>query len=124
MKARPLSVTIVSWLFVLLGSISLVSGLLPFAGANAAQLIAEFKTHWMVHLAHLASLVGGLFMLRGHNWARWLVVAWMVFHLVIGALNGWLTFLTHAVIFSVIFYFLFRRTASEYFAGPALANSH
>jgi hypothetical protein len=124
MKARPLSVTIIGWLFVLLGSISLVSGLLPLAGANAAQLLAEFRMHWMVHLSHLAALVGGLFMLRGHNWARWLLVAWMVFHIVIGALHGWIPFLTHVVIFSVVLFFLFRRTASEYFAGPVLSDSH
>ena len=119
MKARPLSVTIISWVFVLLGSISLVSGLLPLAGANAAQLLAEFKTHWMVQLSHLAALVGGLFMLRGHNWARWLLVVWMVFHVVIGALHGWIPLLTHVVIFSSILFFLFRRNASEYFTNSA-----
>ena len=124
MKARPLSVTIISWVFMLLGSISLVSGLLPLAGANGTQLIAEFKTHWMVHLSHLAALVGGLFMLRGHNWARWLIVAWMVFHVVIGALHGWIPLLTHVVIFSSILFFLFRRNASEYFAQPGLPDSH
>ena len=119
MKVRPLSITIISWLFMIFGSIALIGGLLPLAGANAAQLAAEFKTHWMVHLSHLAAIVSGLFMLRGHNWARWLLVAWIVFHIVVGALHGWIPLLTHVVIFSVILFFLFRRNASEYFSSGA-----
>ena len=116
MKARPLSITLLSWLFIIFGSIALVGGLLPLAGANTAQLIAEFKQHWMVHLSHLAALVAGLFMLRAHNWARWLLVAWIVFHIVIGALHGWIPLVTHVLIFTVILFFLFRRPAREYFA--------
>jgi hypothetical protein len=116
MKSRPLSITIIAWLFTLFGSIALLSGLLPLADANKAQLLAEFKTHWMVHLSRLAQIVGGLFMLRGHNWARWLLVAWIVFHIVVGALHGWVQFLTHVVIFSVILFFLFRPRVNEYFA--------
>jgi len=119
MKARPLSITIIGWLFMIFGCIALLSGLLPLAGANKAQLVAEFKQHWMVHLSHLAAIVSGLFMLRGHNWARWLLVAWIAFHIVVGALHGWGPFLTHVVIFSVILFFLFRRKAAEYFSGGA-----
>jgi hypothetical protein len=122
MKARPLSITIISWLFMIFGSIALLSGLLPLTGANTAQLIAEFKSHWMVYLSHLAAIVSGLFMLRGHNWARWLLVLWIVFHIVVGALHGWLPLLTHMLIFSVILFFLFRRNASEYFSGDATAQ--
>lgn len=107
---------------MIFGSIALIGGLLPLAGANAAQLAAEFKTHWMVHLSHLAAIVSGLFMLRGHNWARWLLVAWIVFHIVVGALHGWIPLLTHVVIFSVILFFLFRRIASEYFSSDAVAQ--
>ena len=119
MKARPVSITIIGWLFMLFGSISLLSGLLPFAGADSAQIIAEFKQHWMVHLSRLAAIVSGLFMLRGHNWARWLLVAWLAFHIVISALHSWSQLLIHVLIFSVILFFLFRRNASEYFSGDA-----
>ena len=116
MKVRPLSITLISWLFMIFGSIALVSGLLPLTGANTAQLIAEFKQHWMVHLSHLAAIVSGLFMLRGHNWARWLLVVWIVAHIVISALHSWSQLIVHVVIFSVVLFFLFRRNASEYFS--------
>jgi hypothetical protein len=70
----------------------------------------------MVHLSRLASIVSGLFMLRGFNWARWLLVAWIVFHIVISALHSLFQLLIHVVIFSVILFFLFRPRASAYFA--------
>ena len=116
MKARPLSVTILGWLFLIFNSVALISGLLPFVGADAAQLLAEFKSHWMVHLVRLAGIVSGLFMLHGFNWARWLLVAWMIFHVVISALHSWFQLLVHVLIFSVILFFLFRPRASEFFA--------
>lgn len=117
MKDRPLSITIISWLFILIGAVGLVSGLLPLFGASTAQLTADFKSHWMVHLSRLAEIVSGLFMLRGHNWARWLLVVWIAFHIVISALHSVLQLSIHIVIFSIILFFLFRRTASDYFTG-------
>ena len=119
MNSRPLSVTIIAWLFLIFGSIALISGLLPLARSDSAQLVAEFKQHWMVHLSRLTQIVCGLFMLRGHNWARWLLVAWIAFHILIGWLHGWVSFLTHVLIFSVILFFMFRPRANEYFARPA-----
>jgi hypothetical protein len=115
MEQRPRSITIISWLFIVFGSISLLSGVLPFGNITVAQRIAELSGHWMVHLARIASIVAGVFMLYGRNWARWLLVAWMAFHIVISALHSALQLVLHAVIFSVILYFLFRRPASAYF---------
>ena len=89
------------------GSIALLSGA-PFA---------DIKSHWYVHLSRILQIVAGVFMLYGRNWARWLLVAWIAFHLVVGALNGLLTFVMHVVIFSIILFFVFRRDANAYFAG-------
>ena len=55
-------------------------------------------------------------MLYGRNWARWLLVAWIAFHLVVGALNGIVALVMHVVIFSVILFFVFRRDANKFFA--------
>ena len=115
MKERPLSITLISWLFIIFGSIALVSALLPLSGATSAQVVADFKQHWMVYLLRLASIVSGLFMLRGHNWARWLLVAWMAAHIVISALHSWMQLLIHALIFAVLLFFLFRPRASAFF---------
>ena len=115
MENRPRSITIIGWLFVVFGSITLLSGVLPFGDVTFAQRVAELQSHWYVHLSRVLGIVAGAFMLKGYNWARWLLVAWMAFHIVVGALNGLVHFLTHVVIFSVILFFIFRRPASTYF---------
>ena len=73
-------------------------------------------SHWYVHLSRLLLIVAGVFMLKGHNWARWLLVLWILFHIVISALHSVLYLLMHVVIFSVILYFVFRRQSSFYFS--------
>lgn len=99
-----------------MGSISLLAGLLPLGDVTFAQRVAELNGfHVLVHITRLLALVGGVFMLYGRNWARWLLVAWMVFHLVISALHSTMQLVLHALIFTVILYFLFRRSASAYF---------
>ena len=111
MEQRPRSITIISWFFLLFGSIALISGLLPPDSLTLGQL----KGHWMVHLSRLAAIVSGLFMLRGHNWARWLLVLWIAFHIILSALHSALQLLIHVVTFSLVLFFLFRRPASSYF---------
>lgn len=122
MEQRPRSITIISWLFIIFGSIALLSGLLPFGEITFAQRIAELKGHWMVHLSRILAIVAGLFMLRGRNWARWLLVVWILFHIVLSALHSLTQLLLHAAIFTVILYFLFRRDASAYFGNRFSSN--
>ena len=104
---RPRTLTIISWLFIIFGSIALLSGVLPFR---------DLMSHWYVHLSRILMIVAGVFMLKGQNWARWLLAGWIAFHIVISALHSTLILLMHVVIFSVILYFVFRRQSSVYFA--------
>lgn len=116
MQQRPRPITIISWFFIIFGIIALFAGLLPYGNMTLAQSVADLKHHWMVHLSRFLMIVAGVFMLKGRNWARWLLVVWMAFHIVISALNSMLMLLMHVVIFSVILYFVFRRQSSAYFA--------
>ena len=36
-----------------------------------------------MELTELLAMVSGAFMLRGHNWARWLALAWIIFHVIL-----------------------------------------
>src|SRR4026209_40519 len=109
MPPRPRSITIISWLFIIFGTISLIGGLVT----------TDLKSHWYFHLSRLLQIVAGVFMLYGRNWARWLLVAWMAFHIVLSALHSALQLLMHAVMFSVILYCLVRRPASAYFRAAS-----
>jgi len=112
---RPRPLTIISWFFIIFGSIALLYGLLPFGEITLAQRIAELKGHWMVHLSRILQIVAGVFMLRGHKWARWLLVVWIAGHIVISALHSTFQLVLHVFIFAVILYFVFRRDATAYF---------
>ena len=107
---RPRSITIISWLFIIFGSIALLSGVLP---------IRDLMSHWYVHLSRILMIVAGVFMLKGRNWARFLLVLWIAFHIVISALHSIQFLLMHVAIFSVILYFVFRRQSSTYFSQSA-----
>ena len=115
MKPRPLSLTVLSWLFIVFGAIALVAGLWPLIHMNSAERVVEFEKHWMVHLSRTAQIIAGGFILRGKNWARWLLVVWLAFHVIVGALHSTFHLVTHAVVFAIGMFFLFRPNARDYF---------
>ena len=117
MNKRPRSITVISWIFIAFGSIALLSGLLPNINTTAAQRLAEIKGHWFVHVSRMVMVLCGVFMLYGFNWARWLLVAWLVFHVIIGALHSPFQLIVHSLLFAVVVFFLFRPPASAYFRG-------
>jgi hypothetical protein len=65
----------------------------------------------------LVAIICGAFMLRGRNWARWGLVVWLAYHVVLSALHTPFELLVHGLLFAVVLYFLFRQRASAYFRG-------
>jgi uncharacterized membrane protein len=110
MKKRPLSITIISWLFMAVGSIALVYHL--------AEAIAQHRFEqglvW-VCCVRLLAIVSGVFMLRGFNWARWLLIVWLAYHVVLSAFHSPMEVVVHGLLLGVVAYFLFRPSASAYF---------
>jgi hypothetical protein len=109
MNKRPISVTIISWIFIAIGVVTL------------AYELSELKGHsfqsddvW-VGVVRFTAIVCGAFMLRGSNWARWLTMAWLAFHVVLSAFNSWHELAVHTALAAVFAYFLFRAPANEYF---------
>jgi hypothetical protein len=107
---RPLSITIVAAIYIAAGTVGLVYHLSeldrqhPFAN----------DVPW-VSLVRVLAIVAGIFMLRGANWARWLALAWIAFHVVVSAFHSLPELAMHSVICAVLAYFLFRPTAARYF---------
>lgn len=122
MTARPLSISIISWIFIATGGITLLAGLLPLtSGITASQeAIAGVESRGSLEFVlalviRLLAVIGGAYMLRGSNWARWLLVAWMGYHLVISIFHSGFELIMHGLIFGVIIFVLFRPVASVYF---------
>jgi hypothetical protein len=68
-----------------------------------------------IEASELLAFVAGVFMLRGHNWARWLAAAWMAFHLVI-SFPVVRQIAIHSLLLAVIVWVLFQSRTREYFA--------
>jgi len=118
MKKRPLSITIISWLFVAAGVIGLAYHATEFKDDRRF----EYDAVWVCFVRFLAILCG-VFMLRGSNWARWLLLVWIAFHVVLSAVHSLTELVVHSLLFAVIGYFLFRPQAAAYFRGARNGNA-
>jgi hypothetical protein len=116
MLRRPFAITVLSWLYIVIGAVGLVMhGRESFRSPHSEDI-------WILALELLA-VVAGVFMLRGANWARWLTVTWIGFHVAISVLNGYQQVLFHGIIFVGIAILLFRADARAWFGGtPATGN--
>ena len=110
MAKRPRSVTIIGYLFIAVGIIGIVY--------HAAELTRQslFASDAVpVLLVRLLAIVAGVFILRGADWARWLALAWLGFHVILSAFNSFPETLMHLALLAGIAYVLLRPEASAYF---------
>ncbi len=118
MSKRPRSITIISWVFLAAG----VVGLSYHASEFKAQRPFEWDLVW-VCFVRLLAILSGVFMLRGRNWARWLLVVWLGYHVLLSVLHTPFELVVHGLLFAVVLFFLFRAPASAYFRG-ATTTAH
>ena len=114
MKRRPLSVTILAWLYVAVGTVGFFVHLSEVRRGN----LFHFDGIW-IELTEAAAILSGAFLLRGHNWARWLAVAWIGFHVLLSILETHRGLAVHCVLFVAIAWVLFRPEAGRYFRDRA-----
>ena len=110
MNKRPLAVTIVALLYILVGVVGGAYHLMGFKVQHPFQ----YDILW-AEGAELVAILCGAYMLRGHNWARWLAIAWMAFHVVLSLFGAWRELAIHGLFFVIIAYLLFRAASGRYF---------
>ncbi|MGH9907457.1 MAG: hypothetical protein ACRD8U_17950, partial [Pyrinomonadaceae bacterium] len=113
-KKRPLSVTVISCLFIVAGAIGFTYHLTEFK----AQGKFDYEVA-LIFLVRLLAVIAGLFMLRGSNWARWLLLAWIVDHVILSSFHSLSELVLHSLLLVVVAYFLFRPRASAYFRAAS-----
>jgi hypothetical protein len=106
---RPFSVLLVA-------SAYLAIGVVGFAAHFRELLQAHNDAPW-IELTEFLAIVAGAFLLRRHNWARWLATVWIGFHVVLSAFHSVREMAIHALLLAVIAWLLFRPAASRYFQG-------
>jgi hypothetical protein len=117
MNKRPLSITIVGWVFIVVGSLGLASGLISVARIASVSGTSAVTRHQLldasyVSLSGLIAAVGGAALLHGFRWARWIVVAWMAAHVVLSLFHSIFEVAIHTVLLVVLIYVLFRPQGS------------
>jgi hypothetical protein len=110
MNKRPISVTIIAGVYLLVGTVAFVY---YFRQILASPALRSHDA--LIELTELIAIVSGVALLRRHDWARWLTASWMAFHVAIsfGSLQK---LVVHSLFLVVISYFLFfRADARAYF---------
>jgi hypothetical protein len=119
MTKRPIPLIIVSVAFIAIGFGSLFKGVWPVVKGGMAIGSHELTDSAIVAVSGIVAMLSGVFMLRGANWARWLCIAWMAFHVVISMLHNPFELVIHAIILVVLVLVLFWGSTSTYFHAGA-----
>lgn len=75
---------------------------------------------WVILTESLA-IVTGVFLLLRQNWARWLAVGWMGFHVVI-SFGDVGKLIAHGCFLVLMAWLLFRRDSARYFRSSKVAG--
>ena len=124
MKTRPVSVSVIGWLLIVMGGLSFFSILLTInnpmvheaMSGNPLPIPILYTVSFLNILVMIASGIG---ILKGYNWARWLYVIWNTFEFFV----GFTTFpvkrmmLPGLVVFLIIVFFLFSPPVNAFFAS-------
>ena len=103
---RPVKVLLLSCLYIAVGAIG-------FAYHFRELNVLRQDSIW-IELTQLLAILAGAFMLRARNWARWLALVWMAFHVAI-SFPALRQVAVHALFLAVIAWLLFRPDATRYF---------
>jgi len=105
-----LSGTIIAWLCIVAGVVGLAYHATEF------DLTRPFADDGLwVLLVRLLAVVAGAFMLRGRNWARWLAIVWMAWHVGFKLFHPVSELIMHSILLMVFAFLLFRSSASAHF---------
>lgn len=118
MHKRPPSVTVIGCLIIAAGSIGFAYHVTEFR----RLLPIQYETVWIC-LLRLLAILCGVYLLGGRNWARWLLLAWIAYHVILSGFHSLIQVVVHGLLLAVIAWFLFRPKAAVYFRGAHAENA-
>jgi len=111
MKKRPIPIIIVSALFILVG----VAGFAYHVKELSGKL---YETIWVLFVEILA-VTCGILLLCKISRARWLAIAWLLYHVIISAFNSTSQMIAHIVFLILVSVLLFMPVSSTYFQNKS-----
>ncbi len=118
MNKRPISVTIVAFLY-------LIVGIVGFA-VHGREILVRHAFQYddaLIELTEVIALGCGVFILQGRNWARGLAVAWIAAHVAFSFFDSLQKAAIHCLFLVLIAYCLFQPDAGTFFKSPKKANT-
>jgi hypothetical protein len=107
MKRRPLAVVLVAGLYLLIG-------ILGF-GYHFNELLSRAPDAIAIELTEVVGAVAGVGLLLRQNWARWLALAWVVFHVGVSLFHPLGELLIHSALCGVVAWALLRPATGRWF---------
>lgn len=119
---RPVLLTLAAWAFILVGAGGILKDIVPLAGPDRSAALAALRFEGPLGLAFIWSVralavAGGVAVLRAHNWGRWLLAAWMIFHVGISLFHSPGEAAAHVVIFALLGWVLFGPSTSAWLSA-------
>jgi hypothetical protein len=124
MNKRPPSITFIAWFLIVGGVIGALASPLSLNNPVVLEAMAKIPLSIPVQVAWTyiglsITIVSGLFMLRGANWARFLYIGWIavsnLLALVISPAKT--TLIPGLIVYGIIFFFLLQPKANQFFNG-------
>ena len=110
MKGRPIPVIIVSAMFIIAGCVGFVYHLKELFDPN----INLYEILW-VQFVRILAIVCGILLLIPINWARWLAIAWLLYHVLISFFHSTSEMISHIVILLLVIVLLNLPQSSSFF---------
>jgi hypothetical protein len=114
-NSRPISVTLLAWLYIAVGTVAFIAHLQDVHASN----MFRYDGIW-IEAVEILAIVCGVFLLSGRNWARWLAIAWMAFHVALSANGPARELVAHSVLLMAFTWLLFRTPAALYFRAARI----
>jgi len=110
----PVSVLVIACLYLAVGLIGFTY--------HFSELLARHPDAWAIEATEFLALLAGIGLLLRWNWARWLAIAWIAFHVAISLHDPLSRLAVHIAFFLVITATLLRPAASLWFRKPAASS--
>jgi hypothetical protein len=122
MGVRPKSVTIIAWILIAAGFVSIFTSLSSFNSPMTKDLMSRnplpiYLQLVLMYMGLPIAIISGIGILKGKDWSRPLYVIWGIIGLSVNLITSSIKvpIIAGLIVFAAIVFFLYRPAANQYF---------
>ncbi|WP_018247528.1 hypothetical protein [Orenia marismortui] len=122
MKKRPTSITVIAWILIITGGLSLIGTTFSLNNPEVIKIMEKspvpiFIQNIIMYVGLIITITSGIAILKGLNWGRYTYVIWSIFSFIFSLLTSpmKMAMIPGLVILLIVIFFLFRSPANNYF---------